>query len=196
MAKKEKPVVSVPVRITSLEMTAYSKTFFPVPVNITTALMRAHEIPLPFYRYIYRQVGYRWGWADRMRMDDETLAARVHDPKTHITVLYVQGSPAGFFELNTREIDVVELEYFGLMEHALGLGIGKWFLSQALQAAWSTMPQKVVVETNSMDHPRALALYQRMGFQPFSTREDVIRPLTDAELLACARRDVATASAR
>ncbi len=190
MAKKALP--AVPVRITSLEMTSYSKPFFPVPVNINTALMRAHAIPLPFYRFLYRQVGYRWGWGDRLRMDDEALAARVHDPKTNITVLYVQGAPAGFFELNSREIDVVELEYFGLMEHALGMGIGKWFLSQALQAAWATMPQKVIVETNSMDHPRALALYQRMGFKPYSTREETIRPISDAELLDVARRDVAT----
>ena len=190
MAKKALP--AVPVRITSLEMTSYSKPFFPVPVNINTALMRAHAILLPFYRFLYRQVGYRWGWGDRLRMDDEALAARVHDPKTNITVLYVQGAPAGFFELNSREIDVVELEYFGLMEHALGMGIGKWFLSQALQAAWATMPQKVIVETNSMDHPRALALYQRMGFKPYSTREETIRPISDAELLDVARRDVAT----
>lgn len=190
MAKKAPP--AVPVRITSLEMTSHTKTFFPVPVNITTALMRAHNIPLPFYRFVYRQVGYRWGWGDRLRMDDAALAERLHDPKTNVTVLYVQGAPAGFFELNTRDIDVVELEYFGLMEHALGMGIGKWFLSQALQAAWSTMPQKVIVETNSMDHPRALSLYQRMGFKPCSTREAEIRPLSDAELLDIARRDVAT----
>lgn len=193
MAKKAPP--AVPVRITSLEMTSHSKTFFPVPVNITTALMRAHNIPLPFYRFVYRQVGYRWGWGDRLRMDDAALAERLHDPKTNVTVLYVQGAPAGFFELNTRDIDVVELEYFGLMEHALGMGIGKWFLSQALQAAWSTMPQKVIVETNSMDHPRALSLYQRMGFKPYSTREAEIRPLSDVELLDIARRDVATGTA-
>lgn len=191
MAKKITKPKPVQVRITSLEMTSHAKTFFPVPVNITTALMRAHAIPLPFYRFLYRQVGYRWGWGDRLRMSDEELVARLHDPKTNVTVLHVQGAPAGFFELNSREADIVEIEYFGLMEHALGMGIGKWFLSQALQAAWSTMPQKVIVETNSMDHPRALSLYQRMGFTPYAMRDAEILPISDEELLAVARRDVA-----
>ncbi len=41
------------------------------------------------------------------------------------------------------------------MEHALGLGVGKWFLLQALRAAWNLNPQKLTVTTNNLDHPRA-----------------------------------------
>lgn len=179
----------ITVQITELRMSAPPKMSLPVPVNIATALMRAHDIPLHFYRYLYRQVGDRWKWVERLRLPDEALAAILHDPATAITVLYVNGAPAGFFELNTRTEDVVELEYFGLMQHALGLGIGKWFLLQALLTAWQSNPQAVIVETNSADHPRALQLYQQMGFSPIATRQGEIQPLTAEEITSLAARD-------
>lgn len=180
----------IPVHVTCLEMMAPPRAFFPVPVNLATALMRARQIPLPYYRYLYRQVGHRWHWTESLRLTDEDLAARVHDEKTNVTVLYVEGAPAGFFELNCANPAVVELEYFGLMQYALGLGLGKWFLLQALHAAWADLPEKVIVETSTLDHPRALSLYQRMGFTPHSTRDEEVTPLSDVEILTLAQRDV------
>jgi thiosulfate/3-mercaptopyruvate sulfurtransferase len=179
MAKKPAPLNT---RITRLEMTAPPKGSLPVPVNLQTALMRAPDIPLHYYRYLYRQVGKRWKWFERLRLSDEDLARIIHDPKVSITVLYVNGAPAGFFELSKLAEDTVELSYFGLFEHALGLGIGKWFLLQALYAAWLDTPARVTVTTNTLDHPRALQLYQMMGFSPVSTSEAVVEPMTDAEL--------------
>jgi thiosulfate/3-mercaptopyruvate sulfurtransferase len=99
-----------------------------------------------------------------------------------VTVLYVNGAPAGFFELAKVDEETIELSYFGLFEHALGLGIGKWFLLQALYSAWQDTPQRVMVTTNTLDHPRALQLYQMMGFSPVSTREAVIETMTDGEV--------------
>jgi thiosulfate/3-mercaptopyruvate sulfurtransferase len=66
----------------------------------------------------------------------------------------------------------------------MGLGIGKWFLLQALYAAWQDNPSKVTVTTNNLDHPRAIQLYQMMGFSPVGTHEGLILPMTDAELFA------------
>ncbi|KRB53123.1 acetyltransferase [Rhizobium sp. Root708] len=178
-----KPPVSLNAHITHLEMTAAPKTSLPVPVNIQTAIMRAPSIPLPFYRYLYRQVGARWQWVERLRMTDEELAAVLHDKRNTISVLYVNGAPAGFYEYVTRDDDTIELSHFGLIEHALGLGIGKWFLLQALYAIWSQNPLRVLTTTNSLDHPRALQLYQMFGFSPVSTGTAVVRPLSDKELL-------------
>ncbi|MGO8659093.1 hypothetical protein ACC771_26535, partial [Rhizobium ruizarguesonis] len=48
-----------------------------------------------------------------------------------ISVLYVNGAPAGFYEYFCEDEDMIELSHFGLIEHALGLGIGKWFLLQS-----------------------------------------------------------------
>lgn len=184
-----KKTKALKAHITYLEMTAPPKASLPVPSNLHTAIMRAEEIPLAYYRYIYRQVGARWHWVDRLRMKDKALAALVHNPDTHIGILYVNGAPAGFYELNKTAEDIADLVHFGLMEHALGLGVGKWFLLQALYAAWNITPQKVTVTTNNLDHPRALQLYQMFGFSPVSTSDALVRPLSDEELLDLTKRD-------
>ena len=184
---KDKAVEALDVRITELEMTAPPKQSLPVPVNIQTAIMRVPEIPLPFYRFLYLQVGKRWNWVDRLRMSDADLTGVLHDKRNAVTVLYVNGAPAGFFELLQVDEDIVELSHFGMFENALGLGLGKWFLLQTLYAAWNSNPQTVRVATNTLDHPRALQLYQRFGFSPVSTHDATVQPLSDEELLALAR---------
>jgi GNAT superfamily N-acetyltransferase len=186
MAKASAPIA---IHITALEMTAPPKQSLPVPVNIHTAIMRVPGIPLPFYRFLYRQVGSRWHWVDRLRMDDATLTTILNDKRNSVTVLYVNGAPAGFYELLQLEDDVVELSHFGLFEHALGLGLGKWFLLQTLYAAWAMNPVRLTVTTNTLDHPRALQLYQMFGFSPVETREADVLPLSDAELRSLAKRD-------
>lgn len=183
-----KPPSSLKVQITRLEMTAPPKTSLPVPVNIHTAIMRAPKIPLEFYRYLYRQVGARWQWVDRLRLNDEDLAAILHSEKTGISVLYVDGAPGGFFEYHREDDETIELCHFGLMEHALGLGIGKWFLLQALYALWVLNPVRVVTTTNNLDHPRALQLYQMFGFSPVSMGHGIVRPLSDKELLELGKK--------
>ena len=175
--------------VTRLEMTAPPKASLPIPVNIQTAIMRTHEIPVPFYRFLQRQVGARWHWYQRLRMSEGELKAIIHAPKVTISVLYVNGAPAGFYELSQESEELVELSYFGLFEHALGLGLGKWFLLQALYAAWQSNPQKVSVTTNTLDHPRALQLYQQFGFSPVETYEALVDPLSEHELLQMLRRD-------
>ncbi|PTM95272.1 GNAT family N-acetyltransferase [Mycoplana dimorpha] len=181
-------IAPLPVHITELRMTAPPKQSLPVPVNIQTAIMRVSGIPPAFYRFLYTQVGRRWHWVERLRMDDQALAAILDDKRTNVTVLYVDGAPAGFFELFQHDLDTTELVHFGLFEHALGLGLGKWFLLQALYAAWATEPKVLTVTTNNLDHPRALQLYQMFGFSPVCTRDATILPLSDAELLELARR--------
>ncbi|WP_246723481.1 GNAT family N-acetyltransferase [Rhizobium sp. ARZ01] len=187
MAPRGRPA-AIPVHITELRMSAPPKQSLPVPVNIQTAIMRVPNIPPAFYRFLYTQVGRRWQWVERLRMDDETLAAILNDKRTNVTVLYVDGAPAGFFELFQRDTESMELVHFGLFEHALGLGLGKWFLLQTLYAAWAADPTSLSVTTNNLDHPRALQLYQMFGFSPVSTREATILPLSEAELLELARR--------
>ncbi|MDW5313621.1 GNAT family N-acetyltransferase [Rhizobium sp. PL01] len=181
-----KAIEALDVRVTELEMTTPPKQSLPVPVNIQTAIMRVPEIPLSFYRFLYLQVGKRWNWADRLRMSDTELTSVLHDKRNAVTVLYVNGAPAGFFELLQVDEDTVELSHFGMFEHALGLGLGKWFLLQTLYAAWNTNPKTVRVSTNTLDHPRALQLYQRFGFSPVSTHDASVLPLSNDELLAFA----------
>jgi GNAT superfamily N-acetyltransferase len=188
MPTQSKKPRALKAHITRLEMTAPPTRSLPLPVNLTTALMRVQDIPLPFYRFLYTQVGRRWHWVDRLRMPDEELQAILRDRRTHLTVLHVNGAPAGFYELFHDSEDLVELAHFGLIEHALGMGVGKWFLLQALYAAWAFEPRKVTVTTNTLDHPRALQLYQMFGFNPVATSDALVRPLNDEEWLGLVGR--------
>ncbi|MDO6963973.1 GNAT family N-acetyltransferase [Rhizobium alvei] len=187
MAVPSKKPKAVKAHITRLEMTAPPHQSLSLPSNLNVALMRVEKIPAAYYRYLYLQVGQRWHWVDRLRMSGEALEKLLHDPRSHITVLYVDGAPAGFAEYFQTDSDTIELCHFGLMEHALGLGVGKWFLLQVLYGIWGLEPKTVTVTTNTLDHPRALQLYQMFGFNPVATSDALVRPLSDEELLSLMR---------
>jgi len=94
---------------------------------------------------------------------------------THIDIIYADGCPAGFFELDLSDKpNAIQLEYFGLIPTYHGMGIGKWFLSEAVMTAWNYNPKIVRVHTNSLDHPSALQLYQRLGFSPVGSGEETV----------------------
>lgn len=185
MAKSKRPA---PLRttVTYLEIKTPPRGHYPLPVNIQAALMRARQVPLHFYRYLQYRTGRDYHWVHRLRMDDETLKAIVHDKATTLDVLYLDGAPAGFFELRLEDDATVDLAYFGLMDHAHGRGIGKWFLKQAIDAAWELKPARITVNTCTLDHRIALPLYQKLGFEVTGQSETFIHPLTDEDHLRLA----------
>jgi GNAT superfamily N-acetyltransferase len=177
-ARGRKPVE---VTVTYLEMTAPPAHYPPLPVGHPIALLKANDIPLHFYRYLQDRVGRSWTWVNALRLTDEELAARLYAPQRDIRVLYLDGAPAGFFELEAALPEKVDLAYFGMMEHATGRGLGRWFLGEAIEAAWSYKPDKVTVSTCTADHPAALPLYQKMGFSPVGQARETLVPLSKAE---------------
>jgi GNAT superfamily N-acetyltransferase len=77
------------------------------------------------------------------------------------------GWPHGFFILDCRDPDICDLALFGLAPQATGRGLGTYLLQTAVHMAWDRPAAvRVTVNTNSLDHPRALPLYQRAGFLP------------------------------
>lgn len=159
-------------RVTHLEMTERPTQSVPIPVSFKLAIMRATKISLPFYRFLYEQVGKPHHWSVHRHLGDEALAAIIHRDNVEIHVLYTDGSPAGFFELVIDENEgVTEILYFGLVPEFQGRGLAKFFLHEAISTAWASSPQKVIIETNTLDSPRALQMYQRMGFEPVSFAE-------------------------
>ena len=175
--------------VTWLECTAPPRRVPALPVNVHATLLRVPKIPLHFYRYLYWRIGREWHWVYRLRMKDEELAAIVHDPKTDIRVLSIDGAPVGMFELHRTDEATMALVHFGLMKAARGRGLGKWFLGQAMMTAWNQQITRMTVSTNTLDHPAALPLSQRMGFSPVGQSEALARPLTDAELLTLMTAD-------
>ena len=167
---------TVPVTVTYLEMTSPDRCS-PVPgVLEPTAILRAERPTISFYRYLYDTVGADWNWFMRRRLSDEELAAIIHDDRDEVFVLHVRGVPAGYVELDRRVEGEVEIAYFGLIPEYVGRGFGKYLLAWGLGRAWSYRPRRVWVHTCSLDHPRALGVYQRAGLEVYH-REEVQEPV-------------------
>ncbi len=161
--------------ITYLEMSQPPGSPGPPAPAAKLALLRAESPPVAFYRYLYDTVGGPWLWYERRRLDDDTLAAIIHDPKIEIYVLYVGGVPAGYSELDLRSMPDIELAYFGLIPDFIGRGLGRYFLSWTIDQAWTLHhPRRLWVHTCSLDHPRALEAYQRAGFAPYRQETTLI----------------------
>ena len=162
--------------VTALEMLRRpTKPPAPTPA-LKLALMRLDPPTVSFYRYLFNTVGGIWNWYSRRFMDDAALAAIVLHPKVEITVAYVGGVPAGYFELDRKVDGECELSFFGLMPEFIGRGLGRWLLDKAIEAAWSPPGVgRVWVHTCNLDHPRALGVYQKAGFVPFKQYEEPMR---------------------
>lgn len=134
-------------------------------------LLKVRQIPLNYYRYLYEAVGRPHHWTSR-RLGDKALAREIHAPNVRMRILYSDGVPAGWFELDTgRAPRDTRLVHFGIMPEFRGQGLSRHLLSQAIVAAFEEQPSALTVETNTLDHPAALPLYRKMGFRPVSTRE-------------------------
>lgn len=171
----------IPVTVTYLEMRAAPTHVPPLPLNAHVALLRCRDIQKHYYRYLMDRVGRQWHWVNAMRLSDADLDARLKEPGREVTVLYVDGAPAGFFELALHGDDTRELHFFGLMPQATGQGLGRWFLGAAISAAWAHKPKSLVVQTCTLDHPAALPLYQKLGFVPIGQSKETITPLSIRE---------------
>lgn len=143
----------------------------PLPGDVQLVTLDACTVP--FYRYLYDTVGGPYLWWLRRTLPDATLHDILADPAVTITVLYRGGEPAGFFEIDGRQLPFVNLGYFGLLPAATGIGLGTAFLRAAIDACWAAGGRAVTVNTCTADHPRALPGYVRAGFRPVRSVREV-----------------------
>lgn len=148
---KERPVAPAPAK----------------PLNMQTALLRADDPPADYFLYLYGAVGADYEWTDWLQKPREDVEAFVSNPAVVLYTLMLEGWPGGFFMLDASDAGTCDLAYFGLVPQAVGRKLGHWFLSTAVESGWA-MPgtRRMTVNTNTLDHPRAIGLYQRVGFQP------------------------------
>jgi len=137
-------------------------------------VVRAVKPTVSFYRYLYNMVGEQWQWVDRHKLSDEQLAAIIRDPAVEVYVLYVNGVPAGYAELDRRQFPDIELAYFGIMPEFIGQKLGPYLLRWSIDKAFSYSPRRLWLHTCTLDHPKALATYRRAGFQIYSTEAKVV----------------------
>lgn len=119
------------------------------------------------YRAMYRDVGARWAWRNRNAWSDAMLGAYLARDDVHVWVVRApDGSAGGFFELQRMHDGAVEIVYFGLAESLHGRRLGAQLLTAAVTEAWALGATHVVLNTCSLDSPRALPNYLARGFTP------------------------------
>ena len=151
--------------VTFLEMTAPPAGEVPAS---TLHLQRLTDPAPERYRSLFRLVGAPWLWFSRLTLDDAQLLAIIRDPAVELfVVLDGNGRDVGMLELDFREPGSCELAFVGLVPDLSGMGHGRWLLAEALARAWREGIARVHVHTCTLDHPAALAAYQRAGFVPF-----------------------------
>jgi GNAT superfamily N-acetyltransferase len=157
------PAVRVAVDVTFLRMEQPPVTPAPaLPADAQVAV--AAKCTVPFYRYLYNTVGQDYVWWLRRTVGDAEIATALADPAISIHVLYRDGAPAGFYELERRAGGQTNIAYFGLLPHAVGCGMGAAFLRHAIDQGWSGNTRLLTVNTCTADHPRALPNYRAAGF--------------------------------
>jgi len=183
----------IPTTVTFLQMYDRPGRRAAAPLSSRLSIQRADSPSTAFYRYLYEAVGKPWVWVKRRRMSEADLAAAISEEGIEIYVLYARGEPAGYAELDARNRDNIELAYFGLTPQFTGGGLGAFFLSETIALAWDKEPRRLHVQTCTLDHPRALPLYQRMGFEPFAQTEASVDPIGDEPhpLVEAQRRAIA-----
>lgn len=165
--------------VTHLEMDA--RPHYPrphMPQGPVSALIAAEAPPVWWFLCLYDAVGAQYEWTDQHARPSDDLAAYLADPDVTLYTLMRAGWPHGFFMLDGRRRGICHLVYFGLVPEALGRGLGRFLIETAVHTAWDRQATSLVtVSTNSLDHPRALQLYQTAGFVPVR-RETTSRVLT------------------
>ena len=147
-----------------------------LPPGPPAALIPAEAPPVWYFLALYDAVGADYDWTDLHARPHAELEAFLHDPAVSLYTLLRAGWPHGFFLLDGREAGRCNLAYFGLVPQAIGTGLGRFLLETAVHCAWDRPGvARISVNTCSLDHPRALPLYQRAGFAPVS-REARRRP--------------------
>ena len=120
-------------------------------------------------RFFYQTAGAAWQWTGRLPWTDEDWQAYAERPGLETWIGYVQGTPAGYFELARQDAAQVEVVMFGLLPPFVGRGVGGVLLTAALRRAWEEGTRRVWLHTATSDHPHALANYQARGMQVYKT---------------------------
>lgn len=152
------------VKVFYLEMRSDPRRDVPAPRDDLSVVFARHP-SVAYYRFLYNEVGSQWNWFRRKRWSDEELAQVIQHPLNEVHVLFVDGTPAGFAELDRRNPRDVELVQFGLMREYFGQGLGKYFLKQMVDYVWSTGPERFWLHTCTRDHQAAIPNYQQAGFE-------------------------------
>lgn len=127
------------------------------PIDIDIARMASPTAAA--YLDLYDKVGRPWLWYERRLYTPEALTALLNRPGHEVHVARHGRNLVGYFELHEDEI-----VFFGLTLAYIGKRIGPWLLDRAIERGFERGARRLVLNTNTVDHPRALDTYRRAGF--------------------------------
>jgi GNAT superfamily N-acetyltransferase len=134
------------------------------PITLDPLLMQAGRPAPGLAKFFYHAVGSSWNWTDRRFWSDAEWEAWTEQPSEMLTTCWVDGVPAGYYDLEHQGTST-EIVHFGLTPQFLGVGLGGWLLTRAVESAWA-MPgvERVWLHTCSLDGPAAVPNYRARGF--------------------------------
>src|SRR5688500_20292510 len=107
------PTISVTRTYLEMRSPDALRSFYADDANVR--FERVHSCPISFFRYLYREVGRAHHWVDRLAWSDEQVSARLGDANVTLWVMYVDGAPAGYAELERHGGGSIESAYCGLL---------------------------------------------------------------------------------
>ena len=158
------------IKTTSLEMHDISELR---PAKTTDLVIAESKTVCPeLNRFFYATVGGDHYWVDRLSWTYDQWLVYLDPEKVRTWIGYSQGTPAGYFELERQEGNVIEVAYFGLLEQFAGKGYGGHLLTEATREAWKLGPERVWLHTCTLDGPHALQNYKSRGFKVFDETDE------------------------
>ena len=119
-------------------------------------------------KFFYKNVGKKHHWIDRLVWDDKKWIEYVCDEKIKTYTLKIKNELAGYFELIFhKDLEEVEIAYFGLLEEYHNQKLGSQLLTIAIKNSFALNPKRVWVHTCSLDHENALKNYLARGMKIF-----------------------------
>lgn len=127
------------------------------------------------FQKLFCQIGQDWLWSSRLVVEPDSLDQILRDPKREIYRPMKAGSALGLLELAFCDPENPEVAFFGLVPSAVGSGIGKWLMAQAVDLAWSRPEtRRLWLHTCTADSPQAIHFYQACGFRAYRRAIEVL----------------------
>jgi GNAT superfamily N-acetyltransferase len=160
----------LPITITHLEMVRADWAERGRAPELEVTIEHVAAPTAAFYRDLYDRVGRPWLWYERRLLSDAALQMLLDQPRRELHVARHDGDLVGYFEL-----DGDELAFFGLTLGYVGRRIGPWLLDRAIERAFARGVARLNLNTNTLDHPRALDTYRKAGFRPVRSENKELR---------------------
>lgn len=151
-------------------------------------LERLSQPDLTRYRTLVHRVGDDYLWGTRLSMSDAELESFLRDSRVEAYILTTPDGDEGILELDFRVDGECEISLFGVAAPLVHSGAGRWLMNHAIEIAWSHPIARLWLHTCTLDHPNALAFYQRSGFRIFKRDVEVY---DDPRVHGTTRKDAA-----